>query len=124
MIEGKNTLTTLAVPTPKRTNTSRMVQIMIGSIPVNLYPTDSVLITSTNEPPSSLRAHVVESTLQEVYPCSPKGKSRAIIMKKKVVNIPHPQRKCVKKVKITDVSRDQIPVSQGGVPKPQDQSRT
>ncbi|KAI5316792.1 hypothetical protein L3X38_036499 [Prunus dulcis] len=46
MTEGKNTLTTLAVPTPKRINTSRIVQIMIGSIPVNLYPTDTVLVTS------------------------------------------------------------------------------
>ncbi|KAI5335855.1 hypothetical protein L3X38_025989 [Prunus dulcis] len=109
---SKNTSSTLIVLTPKKSNTTRFVQIMIGSIPVNMYHIDSVLMTSTNEtseesqkdnsvknaevqrpkPPSSLRAHVVESTSQEVYPCSSKGKSKAIIMKRKVVNIPHPQR--------------------------------
>ncbi|KAL6284692.1 hypothetical protein ACE6H2_015621 [Prunus campanulata] len=88
---------------------------MIGSIPVNLYLTDYVLMTSTNETSeesqkdnslentevqgaehlSSPKAHVVESTSQEAYPCSSKGKSKAIIMKRKVVNIPHPQRKLV-----------------------------
>ncbi|CAB4278488.1 unnamed protein product [Prunus armeniaca] len=142
--EGKNTSTTLTVPTPKRTNATQFVRIMIGSIPVYLYTTDSALMTSIDEtseesqkddsqenievqgvePPSSPRAHAVESTLQEVYPCSHKGKNKAIIMKKKVVNIPHPQRKNVKRVKTIDVSRDQILVSQGAVPKPQDQSRT
>ncbi|CAL9017106.1 unnamed protein product [Prunus brigantina] len=142
--EGKNTSSTLAVPTSKRTNATRFVQIMIGSIPVNLYPTDSVLMTSTNEtseegqkddsventevqgaePPSSPKTHAVESTSQEVYPCLSKGKNKAIIMEKKVVNIPHPQRKHVQKVKTTDASRDQNPVSQGVVPKPQEQSRS
>ncbi|CAL8999688.1 unnamed protein product [Prunus brigantina] len=63
---------------------------MIGSIPVNLYPAYYVLMTSTSEtskecqkdnsvenakvqwakPPSSPKAHDVESTSQEVYPCS------------------------------------------------------
>ncbi|CAL8989853.1 unnamed protein product [Prunus brigantina] len=138
------TSTTLAMPTPKRTNATRFAQIMIGSIPVNLYPTDSALMTSIDEtseeiqkddsqesievqraePPSSPRAHVVESTSQEVYPCSHKGKSKAIIMKKKVVNIPHPQRKLVKRVKITDASRDQILIPQGAVSKSQDQLRS
>ncbi|KAL6293862.1 hypothetical protein ACE6H2_002004 [Prunus campanulata] len=117
---------------------------MIGSIPVNLYPTDSVLMTSTNEtsevsekddsekntkvqgakPRSSLRAHIVEPTSQEVYPCYSKGKSKAIIMKRKVVKIPHPQRKLVQKAKTIDALRNQIPISQVAVPKPQDQSRS
>ncbi|KAI5323357.1 hypothetical protein L3X38_032429 [Prunus dulcis] len=88
--KGKNTSSTLAVPTPKRINATQFFQIMIGSISVNLYPTNYVLMTSTNEtseegqkdesvtnvevqrtePQSNLLAHVVESTLQEVYPCS------------------------------------------------------
>ncbi|CAL9000409.1 unnamed protein product [Prunus brigantina] len=44
----RNTSSTLTGPTPKKSNTIRFVQIMIGSILVNLYPTDSVLMTSTN----------------------------------------------------------------------------
>ncbi|CAB4319825.1 unnamed protein product [Prunus armeniaca] len=138
---SEKTASTLAVLTPKRTSATRFVQIMIGSIPVNLYPTDSALMTSIDEtsdesqeddsqenievqeaePSSSPRAHVVESTLQEVYPCSHKGKSKAIIMKKKVVNIPHPQRK---RVKTVVASKGQILIPQGAVPKPQDQSRS
>lgn len=46
---SKNTSSTLTVMTPKKSNTTRLVQIMIGSILVNLFPTDSVLMTSTNE---------------------------------------------------------------------------
>ncbi|CAB4272022.1 unnamed protein product [Prunus armeniaca] len=41
-------------------------------------------------------------------------------MKKKVVNIPHPQRK---RVKTAVASKGQILIPQGTVPKPQDQSR-
>ncbi|CAL2227449.1 unnamed protein product [Prunus armeniaca] len=138
---SEKTASTLAVPTPKRTSATRFVQIMIGSIPVNLYPTDSALMTSIDEtsdesqeddsqeniefqgaePSSNPTAHVVESSLQEVYPCSHKGKSKAIIMKKKVVNIPHPQRK---RVKTVVASKGQILIPQGAVPKPQDQSRS
>ncbi|CAB4282675.1 unnamed protein product [Prunus armeniaca] len=120
---SENTSSTLTVPTPKKSNTTRLVQTMIGSIPVNIYPTDFVLMTSTSEtseenqkdnfvenakvqgakPPSSPKAYAVESTSQEVYPCSFKGKSKVIIMKKKLVQ----------KVKTTDVLRDQIPYHRG-----------
>ncbi|CAB4313265.1 unnamed protein product [Prunus armeniaca] len=130
---SENTSSTLIVPTPKKSNTTRLVQTMIESIPVNLYPTDSVMMTSTSEtseesqkdnsvenaklqgakPPSSPKAHAVESISQEVYPYSFKGKNKVIIMKKKVVNIPHPQRKLVQKGKTTDVLRDQIPYQRG-----------
>ncbi|KAI5338768.1 hypothetical protein L3X38_018040 [Prunus dulcis] len=121
--EGKNTSSTLAVLTPKSYPICPNHDWMN---PGQRQKDESVKNVEVQgaELPLSPEAYVVESTLQEVYPCSPKGKSKAIIMKKKVVNIPHPQRKLVKKVKTTDVSRYQIPVSQGAVPKPQDHSRT
>ncbi|CAB4268810.1 unnamed protein product [Prunus armeniaca] len=49
VIVSENTSSTLTVPTPQRSNTTRFVQIIIGSIPINMYPTDSVLMTSTNK---------------------------------------------------------------------------
>ncbi|CAB4268809.1 unnamed protein product [Prunus armeniaca] len=45
-------------------------------------------------------------------------------MKRNVVNIPHPQRKLVQELKTIDALRNQIPISQGALPKPQDQSRS
>ncbi|CAL8087426.1 unnamed protein product [Prunus armeniaca] len=93
----------------------------MGEKPRNYLDANSCVQTvKTKEeaPPSSPKAHVVESTTQEVYPCSSKGKSKAIILKKKVVNIPHPLRKLVQKMKTTNASRDQIPISQEAIPKP------
>jgi len=134
--EGKNISGASNVSIPKKIANTCFAQIMIGSIPISLYPTDLVLTTSSSEtseesqdddseenieaqvvkPQPNPRALVVEATSQDVYPGSSTGKSKAIIMEKKVVNIPHPQRKLLQRAKTIGTVRNQILIS-GGRPK-------